>query len=79
LVRVKLDDVDLLKTQGIAKSISGTAVRVMVEEFEHVLLVFRLKVAGLCEAWRTRERKPRQRREGCGVKEKLLFTFLVNV
>jgi hypothetical protein len=45
--------------------------RRMVEELEHVLPVFCLKYAGLCEAGRPHEVKPSQRQEGGGVQEKL--------
>lgn len=42
-----------------------------VQEFELILPVFRLEQAGLFEIGKTRKGKPRQRREGGGVKEKL--------
>lgn len=48
------------------------ATSLTVEEFEQVLPIFRLKYAGLLEPDKTRKGKTRQRREGGGVKEKLL-------
>lgn len=42
-----------------------------VEEFEHILPVFRSKYAGLFEPGKTRQGKPRQRRAGGGVKARL--------
>jgi hypothetical protein len=42
-----------------------------VKEFELILSIFRLKYAGLFEADKTRQGKPRQRQVGGGVKEKL--------
>ena len=42
-----------------------------VAEFELILPVFCIKYASLFEAGKTRKGKPRQRKEGGGVKERL--------
>jgi len=50
------------------------ATSLTVEEFECILPVFQGEYAALFEAGKTRKGKPRQRREGAGVKEKLPTT-----
>jgi hypothetical protein len=47
------------------------ATSLAVEEYERLLPIFRNKYAELFEAGKTRQGKPRQRRAGGGVKEKL--------
>lgn len=50
------------------------ATSLTVEEYERLLPIFRNKYAELFEAGKTRKGKPRQRRAGGGVKEKLRTT-----
>jgi hypothetical protein len=47
------------------------ATGLMVDEFELILPIFQRKYAGLFDPGKTRQGKPRQRKEGAGVKERL--------